>query len=139
MKFYKSLTSEFSTTAPKCQDSFKSLFSKAIPSSVYIPVKQLTAMETVTHENTQVLSYVNCFLKAIGKTTISMEQLLQQMDHNLSKECKQILDHLHMQTSCLSSLDKALETVTDLSIALACNLQLARRDSILMVCAPPLQ
>ena len=44
-----------------------------------------------------------------------------------------------MQSACLSSLDKALESVTDLSIALACNLQLARRDSILKVCASHLQ
>ena len=31
MKFYKSSTSEFSTSAPKCQDTFKSYFHKAIP------------------------------------------------------------------------------------------------------------
>ena len=43
-----------------------------------------------------------------------------------------------MQTSCQNSLDKALETVRDLSIALACNLQLAMRDSILKICAPHL-
>ena len=112
------------------------LFPKVIPSSVHIPMKQLTVIETVIRKNTQVLSYVNWFLKAIGKTTSSMEQLLQQTDHNFSKECELILAHLHTQTSCLNSLDKALETVTGLSIALACNLQLARRDSILKVCAP---
>ena len=103
----------------------------------YHPLKQLTAIETVTRENTQVLSYVNWFLKAIGKTTSSMEQLLQQTAHNMSKECEQLLSHLQMQTSCLISLDKALETVTDLYIALICNLQSARRDSILSLCSPP--
>ena len=63
MKFYKSSTSEFSTSASKCQDVFKSLFPKAIPSSVHIPMKQLTAMKTDTRENTQVLSYVSLFFK----------------------------------------------------------------------------
>ena len=117
MIFYKSYTSEFSTNAPKCQEAFKSLFPKAIPSSVHIPMKQLTAMETVTRENTQVLLYVNLSLKALGKTTSTMELLLQQTDHNMPKECEQLLSHLQMQTSCLNSLDKALETVTDLFIA----------------------
>ena len=67
-----------------------------------------------------------------------MEQILQQSDQSMIKECEQFLSHLQMQSSCLNSLDKALETVTDLSIALACNLQLARCDSILKVCAPHL-
>ena len=123
MKFYKSSTTEFSANAAK---------------SVHIPMKQHTAMETVTHANIQLLSYRNWFMKAIGKTTSSMEELLQQTDVNLIKGCDKILAHIHMQASCQNSLDKALETVTDLSIALVCDLQLARRDSMLKVCAPHL-
>ena len=46
--------------------------------SVHIPMRQHTSMETVTREGIQILSYVNWFLKAIGKTSTSMEDLLQQ-------------------------------------------------------------
>ena len=63
---------------PKCQDAFRLLFPKAIPYSVHIPMRQHTSMETVTREGIQILSYVNWFLKAIGKTSTSMEDLLQQ-------------------------------------------------------------
>ena len=139
MKFYRSSTMEFSSSAPKCQDAFRSLFPKAIPSSVHIPMRQHTSMETVTRESIQILSYVNWFLKAIGKTSTSMEDLLQQGGFEGFKDSDKLLSHLQMQSACLNCLDKALEAVTDLSIALACNLQLARRDSILKVCASHLQ
>ena len=69
---------EFSSTAPKCQDAFKSLYPKAIPSTVHVPIWQRTSMETVSQDNIQILSYVNWFMKAIGKTTTSLEDLLQQ-------------------------------------------------------------
>ena len=135
MKFYRSSMVEFSNSAPKCQDAFRSLFPKAIPSSVHVPIKQHTSMETVTRECVQILSYVNWFMRAIGKTSSSMEELLQQGGSDVFRDSDKLLSHLQMQSACLSSLDKALESVTDLSIALACNLQLARRDSILKVCA----
>ena len=48
MKFYRSSTVEFSSSAPKCQDAFRLLFPKAIPSLVHIPMRQHTSMETVT-------------------------------------------------------------------------------------------
>ena len=139
MKFYRSSMVEFSNSAPKCQDTFRSLFPKAIPSSVHIPIRQHTSMETVTRECVQILSYVNWFMKAIGKTSTSMENLLQQGGSEGFRDSNKLLSHLQMQSACLNSLDKALESVTDLSIALACNLQLARRDSILKVCASHLQ
>ena len=50
MKFYRTTTSEFVLSAPKCQDSFKSIASKSVsltPSSISIPSKQFMAMETV--------------------------------------------------------------------------------------------
>ena len=56
-KFYRSLTMELGSSAPKCQDAFRSLFPKAVPSSVHIPMRQHTSMETVTRESIQILSY----------------------------------------------------------------------------------
>ena len=90
-------------------------------------------------ECVQILSYVIWFMKAIGKTSTSMENLLQQGASDMFRDSDKLLSHLQMQSACINSLDKALESVTDLSIALACNLQLARRDSILKVCASHLE
>ena len=42
-----------------------------------------------------------------------------------------MLSFLQIQVSCLNSLDKALETVIDSSMIMACNLELARRDTTL--------
>ena len=42
-----------------------------------------------------------------------------------------MLSLLQIQYSCLNSLDKALETVIDSSMIMACNLELARRDMTL--------
>ena len=78
-------------------------------------------------------------MKATGKTSTSMDDLLQQGAHEGFKDSDKLLSHLQMQSACLNSLDKALQAVTDLSIPLACNIQLARRDSILKVCASHLQ
>ena len=78
-------------------------------------------------------------MKTIGKTSTLMENLLQQGGSEVSRDSDKLLSHLQMQSACLNSLDKALESVTDLSIALACNLQLASSDFILKVCASHLQ
>ena len=79
MKFYKSSMVEFWNSAPKCQDAFRSLFPKAIPSSVHVPIKQHTNMETVTRECVQILSYFNWFMKAIGKTSSSTEEFFNRV------------------------------------------------------------
>ena len=44
---------------------------------------------------------------------------------------KEVLSFIEIQYSCLGSVDKALEMVTDISMTMACNLQLARRDMTL--------
>ena len=90
MKFYRSSMVEFSNSAPKCQDAFRSLFPKAIPSSVHVP----TSMETVTRECVQILSYVNWFMRAIGKTSSSMEELLQQGGSDVFRDSDKLLSHL---------------------------------------------
>ena len=41
--------------------------------------------KTITHENVQVLSFANWFLKAIGKTENSMKELVQEMDGSLKE------------------------------------------------------
>ena len=52
-------------------------------------------------------------------------------DQSVIKELDSMLSGLQLQFSCLSSIEKTLENVTDNSIATACNLQLARRDTVL--------
>ena len=61
MKFYKTSTSEFTLSTPKCQDSFKFIANKSssiTPATITIPSKQFMAMETVKREQVQILTFV---------------------------------------------------------------------------------
>ena len=86
--------------------AFKSIFSKNIAFLGTPTYEAAHIKKTITHENVQVLSFVNWFLKAIGKTENSMKELVQEMDGSL-KESEKLLANLQVQFSCLSSLDKA--------------------------------
>ena len=143
LKYYKSTSTEFSFQVPRCQDSFRSSFPGPMPSSVRVPLKQHTLLETVNREHVQILSYVHFFLNAIEKMTNKLETTMlgvknSTRDHAVIKELDSMLSGLHIQFSCISSIEKALENVTDNLIAAACNLQLARRDTVLKSLAPDL-
>ena len=138
MKFYKTTTSEFALSAPKCQDSFKFIANKSAsitPGSISVPSKQFMAMETVKREEVQILTFVSYFLCTLDKCASNIEEMLQGVHSSVSeevaKEVEEMLSFLQIQFSCLNSLDKALETVIDSSIIMACNLELARRDTTL--------
>ena len=143
MKFYKSTSADFSFQAPRCQDSFRSSFPGPIPSSVRIPMKQHVLLETVNREHVQILSYVHFFLNAIEKTANNLESTMLTLksstkDQAIIKELETMLSGLQIQFSCIASIEKALENVTDTSIAASCNLELARRDTVLKNLAPNL-
>ena len=136
MKFYKSTSAEFSFQAPRCQDSFRSSFPGPMPSSVRVPMKQHILLETVSREHIQILSYVHFFLNAIEKMANKLESTMLSLknstkDQAIAKEFETMLSGLQIQFSCISSIEKALENVTDNSIAASCNLQLTRRDTVL--------
>ena len=59
-------------------------------------------------------------------------------DQAIARELETMLSGLQIQFSCISSIEKVLENVTDNSIAASCNLQLARRDTVLKNLAPNL-
>ena len=138
MKFYKTTTSEFLTVAPKYQDAFKGICSRSssTPSSISIPAKQCMVMEAVKREHVQMLGFVSLFFKTLKKCASNMEEIVHsfQWGEEKSQEFKEMLSFIEIQYSCLGSVDKALEMVTDTSMTMACNLQLARRDTTLKQC-----
>ena len=144
MKFYRSTSSEFTSMAPKCQDSFKSVCTKSFttPSSISVPTKQFTTMEAVKREHVQMLGFVSMFIRAIEKCATNMEDVLQacfgSMDEAVHKDIEEALGYIHVQLAAISSTERALETITEASMTMACNLELARRDTILKLCAPQL-
>ena len=144
MKFYRSTVSEFSTSAPKCQDSFKSICSKSssAPSYISVPTRQFTTMESVKREHVQLLGFVSHFIRALEKCAFNMEDILQagvvNMEDSFSKDIEELLSYIQLQYSTIASIERALETVVEASMTMSCNMQLARRDTILKFSAPHL-
>ena len=144
MKFYRSTTFEFSISAPKCQDSFKSICSKSTsaPSYISVPTRQFTAIESVKREHVQVLGFVSHFIRALEKCASDMEDLLPScvgnMDDSINKDVEELLSYIQLQYSTIASIGRALETVIEASMTMSCNMQLARRDTILNYSAPHL-
>ena len=127
MKFYRSASSEFTTTAPKCQDCFKSVCSKSFttPPMVSVPTKQFITMEAVKREHVKMLGFV----RAIEKCATNMEELLQSclgsVDESFNKDMEELLSYIHVKLATISSTERALETITEASMAIACTLELA--------------
>ena len=144
MKFYRSTVSEFSTSAPKCQDSFKSICSKSssAPSYIYVPTRQFTTMESVKREHVQLLGFVSHYIRALEKCASNMGDILQagvvNMEDSFSKDIEELLSYIQLQYSTIASIERALETVVEASMTMSCNMQLARRDTILKFSAPHL-
>ena len=97
-------------------------------------------MKAVKREHVQMLGFVSLFPKTLEKCATDIEDIIHnsQLGDERSKKLDEILSFIQIQYSCLGSVDKVLEMVTDLSMTMACNLQLARRDTTLKQCAPHL-
>ena len=91
MKFYCTTSSDFSTSSPKCQDSFRGICSKSSssPPVISVPTKQFTTMESVKREHVLILGFVSLFIRTIEKCATNMEELMQaalgSVDESMAK------------------------------------------------------
>ena len=141
MKFYQVSPQSFSLTAPRIQDAFKNIAASPFqaPSSVSTPLKQYLAWETVSRENIQILNHVFWFKSPMEKATNEMFAELDKMKEAVDQEDIQhsmnfMQNCLHLQSTTMGCLGKALDDVLDTSMTLASNLLLNRRDNFLKLC-----
>ena len=141
MKFYQVSPQSFSLTAPRIQDAFKNIASPPYqaPTAISTPLKQYLAWETVSRETIQILNHVFWFKSAMEKATNEMFSEIDKMKDSVDQEDIQqsmnyIQNCLHLQTSTMGYLGKALDDVLDTSMSLASNLLLNRRDNFLKFC-----
>ena len=141
MKFYQVSPKSFSLTAPRLQDAFKNIVTPPYqaPTSVSAPMKQYLAWETVCRENIQILNHVFWFKSAIEKATNEMFTEVDKLKESVVQEDIQqsmnfIHNCLHLQSTTMGCLGKALDDVLDTSMTLASNLLLNRRDNFLKLC-----
>ena len=141
MKFYQVSPQSFSLIAPRLQDAFKNIATPPYqtPTAVSAPMKHYLAWETVSRENIQILNHVFWFKSAIEKATNEMFTEVEKLKDSVVQEDIQqsmnfIQNCLHLQSTTMGCLGKALDDVLDTSMTLASNLPLYRRDNFLKLC-----
>ena len=141
MKFYQVSPQSFSLTAPRLQDAFKNIASPPYqtPTSVLTPMKHYLAWETVSRETIQILNHVFWFKSAIEKATNEMFTEVDKLKDSVVQEgilqsMNFIQNCLHLQSTTMGCLRKALDDVLDTTMTLASNLLLSRRDNFLKLC-----
>ena len=141
MRFYQVSPQSFSLAAPRIQDAFKNIASSPYqaPTSVVTPMKQYLAWESVSRETIQILNHVFWFKSAIEKSTNEMFSEVAKMKESVDQEDIQqsmnfIQNCLHLQSTTMGCLGKALDDVLDTSMSLASNMLLNRRDNFLKLC-----
>ena len=86
-------------------------------------------MEAVKREHVKMLGFVSMFIRAIEKCATNMEELLQSclgsVDESFNKDMEELLSYIHVKLATISSTERALETITEASMAIACTLELA--------------
>ena len=81
------------------------------------------------------LGFVSLFLKTLKKCASNMEEIIHSSQCGDGKS-KVLEERLSSNSIFKGSADKVLEMVMNASMIMACNLQLARRDTTLKQCAP---
>ena len=76
------------------------------------------------------LGYVIHFIRALEKCLANMKELLQacvgSVDENYNQDIEELLSYIQIQHSTIASIEWALETVTEASMTMACNMELPR-------------
>ena len=141
MRFYQVSPQSFSLAAPRIQDAFKNIAASPYqaPTSVVTPMKQYLAWESVSRETIQILNHVFWFKSAIEKSTNEMFSEVSKMKESVDQEDIQqsmnfLQNCLHLQSTTMGCLGKALDDVLDTSMSLASNMLLNRWGTIFSNC-----
>ena len=144
MIYYTTSPQDTSLKAPKLPDSYFNIARvKTLSASISVPSKQHIIQETVCRENVQILGHVVWFKMAIEELNNRIQELASEIrssgDLDTVKESADlIVKYSQLQALVTSSLEIALDTVLKQNMTLACNMLLARRDSLLKDCSSKL-
>ena len=144
MIYYTTSPQNTPLKAPKLPDSYFNIARvKSLSNSISVPSKQHIVQETVCRENVQILGHVVWFKMAIEELNNRIQELATEIrgseDLDTVKESADLMiKYSQLQASVTSSLETALDTVLKQNMTLACNMLLARRDSLLKDCSSKL-
>ena len=144
MIYYTTSPQETALKAPKLPDSYFNITRvKTLSPSISVPSKQHIIQETVCRENVQILGHVVWFKMGIEELNNRIQELASEIrssgDLDTVRELADLIGkYSQVQASVTSSLQIALDTVLKQTMALACNMHLARRDNLLKDCSSKL-
>ena len=144
MIYYTTSPQNTPLRAPRLPDSYFNIAKvKSLSASICVPSKQHIIQETVCRENVQILGHVVWFKMAIEELNNSIQELAIEIrsseDLDTVKESADLMiKYSQLHSSVTSSLEIALDTVLKQNMTLACNMLLARRDSLLKDCSSKL-
>ena len=144
MIYYTTSPQNTPLSAPKLPDSYFNIAKvKSLSASISVPSKQHIIQETACRENVQILGHVVWFKMAIEELNNRIQELATEIrsseDLDTVKESADLMiKYSQLQASVTSSLEIALDTVLKQNMTLACNMLLARRDSLLKDCSSKL-
>ena len=129
--------------APKLPDSYFSIARvKTLSASISVTSKQHIIQETVCTENVQISGHVVWFKMAIEELNNRIQELASEIrssgDLDIVKESADLIGKYSQLQASVTSLEIALDTVLKQNMTLACNMLLARRDSLLKDCSSKL-
>ena len=83
-------------------------------------MRQFTTIESGKCEHVQMLGYVSHFIRTLEKCVSNMEELLQawvgSVDESFNKDIEELLSFIQIQFTAISSVEKALEPITEASM-----------------------
>ena len=114
---------------------------KSLSASISVPSKQII-QETVCREDVQILGHVVWFKMAIEELNNRIQELATEIrsseDLDTVQESADLMIKYSQLYASVTSLEIALDTVLKQNMTLACNMLLARRDSLLTGCSSKL-
>ena len=144
MIYYTTSPQNTPLKAPKLPDSYFNIAKvKSLSSSISVPSKQFIVQETVCRENAQILGHVVWYKMAIEELNNRIQELATEIKcsedlETIRESADLMIKYSQLQASVTSSLEIALDTVLKQNMTLACNMLLARRDSLLKDCSSKL-
>ena len=142
MKYYTTVPQKFSLLAPRVPENFYNIAKISTqPSTLTVPTKQYIQQESVIREDIQILHHLGWFKRAVVEINTRIQSLSKDIissedQEDIQESAELIAKYASLQARILQSIEKALDTLCEQNLTMACNLALNRRDNLLQSTKP---
>ena len=136
MAHYNSVPQSATLKAQQVPQGFSHLHNRSrTPSNVFVPMKQHMLQERILRECIQILERVLHFKRAMAQISANVSGFAQvAKEKDTEDNLDMILTSTSMLDRIIASLELSLDSLLCQNMTLACNMSLARRDTLLYDC-----